>query len=463
MFNAQFSIPKYSRNGFPVFKLATRYTMRIKPIIVITVLPFLTHAQPLSLQDALRIAQENRPELQAQALRMDIARNADAQVRGQWRPQVSGTADSRWNTQLQTNVLPIGSFGLPGVPADARREVEFGLPFNNILSVQAEQKVVDRNRAVDRQLHAAQVELERNTLEQNKLAVRYAVEEAYLAVLFHEERLRLAVQTLERNRLTLEYVAERYRNGRVLKNDLDRAVLDTGNAALVVRNIRHDRDLGLQTLCYRMHWMPESAPVLTARLEPLLAQAGALETEPAGERLELLAEALNLRLNTLQQRKQRLRRQPSVSAYANYALLQLHDQFNPFVGGTWFPYNFIGIRAQFPLYDGGQARHAAQDFVLRQQINQLNLGKLRADVTYEQTSARTALRQALADLEQSRRNLALAEQLYRTDQDRYQQGVLLQTDLKNTELSLLTAQNNYLSAVYQVLIARVGYRKAVGD
>lgn len=140
----------------------------------------------------------------------------------------------------------------------------------------------------------------------------------------------------------------------------------------------------------------------------------------------------------------------------------MNNDFNPFAAGSWFPCNYIGHHAEVPIYDGKQAKLAAADYALRSQVNRLNLEKLKADTRYELQSARNNLELARLDLEESRKNIPLARQIFETDVFRFQQGVLLQSDLKNSELSLQTAENNYLAAVYNWLVADLGYRKAAG-
>jgi outer membrane protein TolC len=83
-------------------------------------------------------------------------------------------------------------------------------------------------------------------------------------------------------------------------------------------------------------------------------------------------------------------------------------------------------------------------------------------VAHEIKTARKSLAQARLSLEESQRNIDLARRIYETDQFRFRQGVLLQNDLKTAELSLQTAENNYLGVVYDYLVAALNYRKAIG-
>ncbi|MEY3248850.1 MAG: hypothetical protein RL742_893, partial [Bacteroidota bacterium] len=142
----------------------------------------------LSLEEAFQRARVNRQELQAQNLQISIAESANEKVRAQWLPTLDASADLRWNTLLQSNVLPIGAFGIPGVPPDATRAVRFGTPFNNALSVQATQKIVDANSRIDRQINDNETERQRNEARRPESDARFEVAAAYYNARWHQER-----------------------------------------------------------------------------------------------------------------------------------------------------------------------------------------------------------------------------------------------------------------------------------
>lgn len=419
-------------------------------------------AQKITLEEAIRRALENRQELKAQALEIRIAQNANDKIRAQWLPQLSGTADMRWNTQLQTNVLPVGEFGIPGIPPETTQEVAFGVPFNNSFGIQVGQKIYDGNRKIDRALNEAQVAGAQNQLAQRQIEIRLAVAEAYYAVLYNREKVKLAEQTLSRNQVNLEAGQVRLKEGTALKNDVDRLALDVNNAQLSLRKTRQDLSLSRDHLRYQIRADTGETIEPAEDLAAFMASGAVDFTASLETRPEIQAEAINLQINDLKQKKELARLRPTVSAYGNYSVLQLSEDFNPFASGTWFPYNYLGIRAEAPIFDGKQARLAARDAEVRSQVSRLNLEKLQSDFHYELQSARKTFEQAQLNLEEAGKNIELARQIYETDVFRFQQGVVLQNDLKNSEFSLQTAENNYLTAVYNWLVAELGFRKAAG-
>ncbi len=434
--------------------------LRSISVLLLSVLSAATYAQTITLDEAIAQGLRNRPELKAQEVQIRIAEGEKDKLRAQWLPQLSASADLRWNTELQTSVLPIGQFGLPGVPSDATQEIQIGVPFNNALGVQAEQKIYDANRRIDRQINAAQVESRQIALSQETRDIRFAITEAYYAAVFNREKRELARQALDRAQLNLRTAENQLQAGAALPNDVDRLALDVSNAQLALKKVEQDYALSVKRLQYQMGAAPDGSLQLSENVAALLTDT-VLLVNRIEQRPEILSENIALRLNALNREKQLARRLPTVSAYGNYTLLQLSETFNPVAADTWFPYSFIGVKASVPIFDGRQASLSAREFALRQDVNRYNLDRLRANFNFEATAQASAMEQARLDVQESLKNVALARQLLSTDQLRFEQGVLKQTDLKNSEFALQTAENNYLNAVYAYLVARLNYEKTL--
>jgi outer membrane protein TolC len=417
-------------------------------------------APRLSLEEAFQRARENRQELQAQNLEINIAEAANEKLRAQWLPTVSAAADLRWNTLLQSNVLPIGAFGIPGVPPDATRTVRFGAPFNNALSVQATQKILDASSRIDRQINDNETESRRNEGRRRESDVRFDVAAAYYNTLWQQERLRLAIQAESRAQTLLETANVRLQNGDILQNDRDRLLLDLQNARRAQKKAAADEALAWKNLNYQMRAPEDAQWTLAESLEQLQA---VLPPPQINTRPEILAENLAAAEHALRSRQQLARLRPSVDAYGNFSLLQLHDQPNPFAANTWFPFHYLGLRATVPIYDGRLTRLEAREFARRAEINRLKAQQLQADFTYQTEQYKTALQQAELDRTQAKESLELAKQIYETDALRFAQGAALLSTLRDSAFARQQAENDYLAAVYSWLVAALNYRRASGN
>jgi hypothetical protein len=135
---------------------------------------FTVFAQKITLNEAIQKGIENRIELKTQALNIQIASSENVKIKAKWLPQLSASGDVRWNTQLQTTILP---FALPG-SNESQTIVKFGRPFNNTFAIQAEQKVYDANKKIDRLVNDTQTDAQKNTLEQQKINLKQSITEA---------------------------------------------------------------------------------------------------------------------------------------------------------------------------------------------------------------------------------------------------------------------------------------------
>lgn len=420
-------------------------------------------AQKITLNEAIQKGIENRIELKTQALNIQIANNENNKIKAKWLPQVSASGDVRWNTQLQTTVLP---FALPG-STESQTTVQLGRPFNNTFALQAEQKIYDANKKIDRDVNNTQTEAQKNTLELQKTNLKQSITEAYFSAVFNKEKLHLSEIALQRANAYLDAAQVKFEQGTILKNDLDKFSLDVSNAKLTQTKNVQDYELSLVTLQYQLNTGDKIEP--SEDLTSILNYSQITERRPienqfnTEKRTEIKTEELNLRLNELNVQKQKSRNLPTVSAYGNYSFFQLSETFNPFAKGTWFPANYLGIRANIPIFDGKQAKLSMQDFMVRQQINQLNMERLKNDFNYESKSTWNTLQQSKLNLEEAKKNITLAQQILETDKFRFEKGVIIISDLKNSEYLLQNAENQYLSSIYNFLVASVRYKKGSGN
>ncbi len=181
------------------------------------------------------------------------------------------------------------------------------------------------------------------------------------------------------------------------------------------------------------------------------------------DRKEFQLLTLGSKLNEFNIRRYKLSKIPAISGFFNYSKNAQRQKFNFFKGGEdWFTTSIIGLRVNVPIFDGG-AKNARIEkarlelFKTRNNIEQL---KLSIDTDIEQ--ARIRMKSALATIESQKRNIQLAEQVYRTTKLKYEQGLGSNQEIYNAQTELKVAQNNYYSSLYDAITAKIDYLKAAG-
>lgn len=430
--------------------------------IFITLLSSVAYAQnqKISLADAIQIGLQNRIELKNQQLLIQLAESENDKIKAKWNPQVTASGDARINTQLQQNILPF-KFGQNGFEA-GETVLKFGRTFNTILTLQAEQKLYDANKKIDQKINTTQVENQKNQREQQEISIKQSISEAYYAAVFNKERIDFQRDALERATTNLDIAKVKFANGTMLESDFNRFQLDRSNAQISLNKALQDYELSVENLAYQMNQKVENMEIAD-NLASILKNSQAQTLMAIEQRPEIRGEEISISNYELNIQKQKVRNLPTVSAYANYTALQQNNSINPFMKDTWFPYNYLGIKANLLIFDGKQAKLNERDLKIRQQINQNNIEKLKADFNNEAQQAYKTLEQSQLDINETKKNIELAKQIFDIDKLRFEKGVLSLSELKNTEFSLQNAENNYLSSVYNFLVASIKYKKAVGS
>lgn len=435
-------------------------------IIFITIFIFLSvqglWSQTLPWEEIKNLALKNRLELREQTLQLELTSRANDKIKAQWLPQLAASGDVRWNTQLQTSVIPVGEFGIPGLPADAIQEVKFGLPFNNLFSLNAEQKLFDATRRVQEAINDQTVRQAGLNLWEQEQSVKQQVSGQFFSAVYYREHLLIAQNKLARAEEKLMLIRTQVQYGTALPTQLERAELDIRQTKWAVERAQLDyqqaqKELGYATGQDQLILPAESLTELIERQKSWELQAQSKPSAPAR------AEELQINLNGLNAQLEAKRTLPTIQAYAHYALLQLAEVPNPVAKNSWFPYNFIGIKAQWNIFDGHYSRKVREDYLFKQQINQVKLQRLQREQDQSIQKARHSMALAALTIAENQAQLDVEKNMLAEEQVRYNQGTSLLTVLDAAEQKVRQSEEAYLRSVYDWLLALLQLRQAMGD
>lgn len=419
---------------------------------------------PLTYEKAIQIGLQNNKQLQAQRLNIQLQEVEAEKNKSRQLPTVTGSYDFRYNTQLQTSVIPANAFPTqPGQEAQDRR-IQFGTRFNHTLAVNVNQPIYQPNNHSDREVTTQNRLIEQQSLQKTESELRLSIAQAYYAVLWNEEKAKLSAANVTRTRTYYQTAGIRFQNGTILKTDLDRFYLDIVNAETAHRRDSVVLSQSKEQLAYQLSLNALTEPVLTENLPDKVNNMAMpiLGDQPTRERIELTLENSRLQLNALNLKREQRNYYPGVSAYGNYSVQQLNNDLNIFNGDRWTSFNYIGLNVSVPIFDGMLKERNKSTHRLRMEINKANLERLNNDVRFEVQTARTELVNATLNYDYATKNLTLARQILQTDRKKHEEGTLLYQDLRASEYALQQAETNLLNVLYDYVIARLKWEKAAG-
>jgi outer membrane protein TolC len=427
---------------------------------VICVPFFAQNNQPsLSLNDAIQRALANRYDLKIQKVNSKITEKQLSEVSVRSLPQISSDLDVRYNSQLQTNILPKGILN----PASPEIAAKFGTNYNTLWGFNLNQQIFNPVNFSDRKIANIQTEYQRQNEKLTEITIKQDVTEAYFTALLWKEKVDLSTENVKRAQEVYEVTKNQLGNAQATQYDVQRNLIDVENAKATNEQNGNSYKLSVNDLLYKISDDSLKNPALTDKITDLI-QAFSLIPKDNEEikRTELTQEKIQLEIYKLNMKKQSLTYLPTLSVYGNYSLQYLNNDFTPFTSKNWYPFNYFGVKASIPIFDGGLKAKTRQEYELRTEVSKFNYNKLTRDYKQEVQSTQTALNNALSDLNYQKKNLALIEDLYKIDTERLKIGAIRQTDLTSTYYTLQQTQTNYLNSVYNYLVAVVRYKRAAG-
>ena len=153
---------------------------------------------------------------------------------------------------------------------------------------------------------------------------------------------------------------------------------------------------------------------------------------------------------------------PTLSMSGAYSKNAQRTKFDFFEGGSWFTTQLVSLNLSLPIFNGfaTDARIKRTKIELQQIENQM-VG-LKNNIDNEITQSRLNYISSVATVQFQKKNMQLAENVYQQTKKKFEAGTGSNTEISAAQADLVSAQNNYMNALYTALIAKVDFLKATG-
>lgn len=420
------------------------------------------HAQgpvSLSLQQALDMAAKQSYAVQASALEAEKAEARIKEITGMGLPQISGTGAMQNYLKIPKMVVP-SFFG-----GDDLMVIEFALPWTITGTVQLQQLLFDGSYLVG--LRAARELRTKSTkdLEQAALNARVQAAKAYLGVLAAEEGIRLIGESLPVLEKAANDAAAMAEQGMLESTDADRLTVQVEETRNQQRNLEQQAKVARAYLNLVLG-LPIGTPVtLTDALQPLLDdpnEAGLADAPFAvDQHIDHQVAQSMLRLGELEVRNKKAAYMPSLGGFINYQQAYNYMEFDVGNGAWWFPGSMWGLQLNVPIFSSGMRQQQLKQARLSLQQAEVNAKATEQRLMAEKEQQQAILRAAQDSYETSRRNLELSQRIFDRTSIKFSEGVASSFELTQEHGNHLTAQQNYIQRIIDLLQARADMRKAL--
>ncbi|MBV8254292.1 MAG: TolC family protein [Chitinophaga sp.] len=415
----------------------------------------------LSAKDAVDYALANQAEVKTAKLDQLIQLAKNKEISGMALPSVNGTGQYQYNPILQKQQFNLKNFGLP---KDSFTVASFQLPHNLMGEVRLTQTLFDPSVLVALQARKTLEELVNKNITKSEIDVKTSVYKAYYNVLSAQKALGILSGTLTTMDNLLKETKEIYKNGLVEKLDVDRLTVQYTNLQTEQTKLNNLIELGTAALKYQMGMPLQQQVILTDSLTTSQVVAEVLDMDKFdyGQRIEYQLLETQKKANEYDLKRYKLKGLPSLQLFAATGALRGSNKFDYFQDHVWYGYLNTGLNLSVPIFTGFQRRHQVEQAQLAVKKSDVQIENVKLAIDLEREQSSSTFRNNVLTLQAQEKNMALAEDVYRTTRIKYREGVGSSLEMSTAESDLLTAQNNYFTALYNAVVAKIDLLKAYG-
>ena len=406
--------------------------------------------QNATLQNCISYAMAHQPQIQQSLLDEQITEHTIKSKLADWYPQIDFSYNLQHYFKLPTSVFQGNA-------------VKLGVENTSTAGFSLTQKIFDKDVLLaSRTAQDVRTQVKQTT-ENNKIDLSASVSKAFYDVLLTRKQMDLVEEDIVRLQQSLTDAYNQYTGGIVDKTDYKRATISLNNAR--AQKKQYEELLkGKYAYLDELMGLPDDQTLQLVYDTSKMEQEVFLDTSLTvnyENRIEYSILQTQKKLQEANLKYYKWDYIPAVSAFGNYNLSYLNNQFSKLYSTT-FPNSYAGLTLSFPLFEGGKRTQQIKTAELQLKRVDYDILTLKNAVNTEYTQALSVYKSNLNDFLVLKDNVALALDVYNTIQLQYKAGIKTYLDVITAETDLRSSEVNYTNALYQVLSSKIDVEKALG-
>lgn len=420
-----------------------------------------TTTHEFTIQQAVDYARKNNVQVKNALLNIKSQQQTNREITAAALPTITGNVGITNYIEIPTSLLPGEIFGQP---AGTYIPVKFGTKYNSSANIQLQQLLFDGQVFIALQARATSIEFQTKNMEVTEEAIKANIYKIYYQLVLSKTQIDLLDANIARLQKLDHDANALYKNGFIEKLDLDKITVQLSNLQTEKIKALNSISIGYLGLKTLMGMPVKDSLVLVDKIsEDQVKEDFSNDTAyHYSDRKDFQYVSLAKKLNEFNIKRYQLSYIPTLSLTGSYSKNAQRNKFDFLGKGDWFTTSYIGFNMAIPIFDGfaRSSRINRSKIELKETENQLDNLKLAIESEVEQ--AKINFRSSLATMNFQKQNMQLAETVYNQTKKKFEVGTGSNTEITAAQTDLITAQTNYIGALYSAIIARVDYLKATG-
>jgi outer membrane protein len=418
-------------------------------------------AHAFSIHQAVEYAKKNNVQVKNALLDVQIQYQTNKDVTSAAYPQVNGSFSFVDNIKTPISLIPAEFFG--GTPGTFEK-FPFGIKYNATAGISLDQLLFDGQVFVGLQARKTIVDFSQKNVEVTEEMIKANIYKIYYQLVVGKTQIELLDANTERLEKLLHDTREIYKNGFAEKLDVDKVSVQLANVQTEKTKALNQINNGYLGLKLLMGMPVRDSLVLTDTISYDQVREGlpSITGFKYSDRKEYQYAELGIKLNEYNIKRYKLSRFPTVSLNSYYNYNAQRPKFNFFRGGEWFPVSAITLRVDVPIFKGFSIKAKIEKAILELQKSNNEKETLKLSIDNDIEIAKNNFSTAISTLDFQKKNMELAIEVYEQTRKKFESGVGSNIEINAAQTDLKAAQTNYINALYDAIIAKTDYLKAIG-
>jgi len=414
-----------------------------------------------SVKEAVDYGMKNSAQVKNALIDIQIQKQTNKEISAGAFPQINGNLSINDYLSIPTSLIPAE---FTGGPPGTFIPIKFGTKYNASFGADLQQILFDGQVFVGLQAKKTALAFSAKTAEVTEENIKANIYKIYYQLVVAKKQVSAIDANITRFEKLLHDTREIYKNGFAEKLDVDKVDVQLNNLRTEKLKAENQIEAGNEALKFLMGMPQKDQLVLSDTLSDDELRSNILdESYTYSDRKEFQLLDLGAKLNEFNIRRYKLSKIPTVSGFANFSKNAQRKTFDIFkVDAQWYTTSLIGLKVTVPIFDGGARNARITKAKLELEKTKNNIEQLKLSIDNDVEQSRLKMKTALATLESQKKNIDLAEQVYRATKLKYEQGLGSNQEIYNAQAELKVAQSNYYGALYDAISARIDYLKATG-
>lgn len=413
------------------------------------------------LDDCVTYAQKNNVQVKNALLAIDAQVQTNREIGAAAYPTITTSTSVLDYTQIPVSLLPAQIFG---GAAGTFIPVQFGTKFNANYGANFSQLLFDGQVFIALQARSTSLEMQRKNAALTEENIKANIYKIYYQLSASKTQLNILDANIERLNKLAHDAEIMYKNGFAEKLDVDKVNVQLNNLQTEKLKANNAVAIGYMGLKMLMGMPVKDSLVLTETINEKDLTGDVLIENQFQYALRKDFQYLTTlkKLSEYNVKRYQLSNLPTVSLSGAYTKNAQRQEFDFFKGGNWFTTSFFNLNVSLPIFNGGgtMAKIRRTRIELEQVTNQMTA--MKNNIDNEITQAKLNYISSVATVQFQKKNMQLAETVYAQTKKKFETGTGSNTEISASQADLVSAQNNYMNALYSALIAKVDFLKATG-